>query len=111
MDRLYQYDQWLSKKSKKATSKPVYLRTNGRFKDEKEAARLVKYNKPTEYEIVFKKSYYQHNQNDPHKIKGVMSHELAHIKYPNTHDENFKKEAIRLGAGEYATARGKLKRR
>jgi predicted SprT family Zn-dependent metalloprotease len=111
MDRLYQYDHWLEKKSQKATSRPVYLRTNGHFKDEKEAARLVKYTKPTEYEIVFKKTYYQHNQNNPQKIKGVMAHELAHIKYPHTHDANFKKEARRLGAGEYATARGKAKRK
>jgi hypothetical protein len=111
MDRLLQYDHWLAKQSKKATNRPVYLRTNGHFKDKKEAARLVKYKNPNEYEIVFKETYYRRNQNDTHKIKGIMGHELAHIKYPNTHDSNFKKEARRLGAGEYAVARGKAKRK
>ena|SRR5271157_274258 len=110
MDRLHEYDHWLEKNSKKVTDKSVYLDVNGHFKDKTEVARLVKYNKPTEFEVVFKENFYQHNQNKPTVIKGIMAHELAHINHPNTHDAAFKEEAKKLGAGRYAVAHGKSKR-
>jgi len=108
--RLKQYDDWLSKKSKEVTKSPVFLNVNGHFKDKTEAARLTKFSRPTEYEIQFKESYYQRNQNDPRKIKSVMSHELAHVHHPNNHGPAFQKEARSLGAGRYSVARGKAKR-
>lgn len=116
--RFVQYDKYVEAKGKVVTKMPVLFgvvngipNDNGRGIDKKAAAGLVKHTKPTEYEVVVKESYFNRNQNNPAKMKKVLSHEVAHVAYPNTHGPNWQATAKKLGSAEYATAKGTLKKK
>jgi hypothetical protein len=107
-------DLYLEKTAKKITDAPVFMRV-GKFKDKTEVARLVKYSKPTEYEIVFdRRAINKCREKGPaceQQMRKVISHELAHISHPNRHSKEFHDECIRLGGGDRCVARGIERRR
>ncbi len=113
--RFYQYDKTVERKGKQVTKRPVFFglidclpKDNGRGRDPKAAASVIKRKNPTEYQVVMKESYFYRNQNNPTKVNKILAHEVAHIAY-NTHGPAWQRTAKKLGAGEYATARGTLK--
>jgi hypothetical protein len=103
-------DTHIQRVARKATSAPVFTRVAKKpFKDKETVAQLKKY-KPTkkglppQYEVVFAPQFVKSMQTKT--LQKVASHELAHIKYPDVHTPDFKKEAIRLGAGNRSGAVG-----
>jgi hypothetical protein len=102
-------DVYLERTAKKATKAPVFLKVSN-FRDKTEVARLVRYTKPTEYEVVFsKRAINTCREKGPaceREMKQVISHELAHINHPNTHSAGFRGECRRLGGGNRCVARG-----
>lgn len=115
--RFVQYDKYVEQKGKQVTTKPVFFglingipNDRGKGIDKKAAATVIKRSKPTEYQVVIKESYFNRNQNNPSKMKKILSHEVAHIAY-NTHGPAWQKVAKKLGAAEYATPKGTLKKK
>jgi hypothetical protein len=111
---LKKMDVYLEKTARKATDSPVYLKVSS-FKDRTEVARLVRYTKPTEYEVVFSKQKIDEcRKKGPvceREMKQVISHELAHINHPDIHSAAFRTECHRLGGGNRCVARGIERRR
>jgi hypothetical protein len=54
------------------------------------------------YSIALNKEWFYMNTHNPRKIKQVICHEIAHIKVPMEHNNEFRKTARRLGAGNDA---------
>jgi hypothetical protein len=116
--RFVQYDKTVEKKGKQVTKKPVFFglingipsgnTTQSRKIDRNAAATVIRRKNPTEYQVVMKDSYFYRNQNNPTKDNKILAHEVAHIAY-NSHGPAWQRVAKKLGAGEYATARGTLK--
>jgi hypothetical protein len=111
------YDRYVEAKAKKVTTKPVFFGLtegipfeNKKSIDKKAAATVVHRKHPEEYQVVIKDSYYYRNQNNVPKIKKILSHEVAHIKY-NNHGPKWEHLAKQLGAGEYAVPKGTLSKK
>ncbi|RPJ26499.1 MAG: hypothetical protein EHM25_11920 [Nitrosopumilales archaeon] len=117
--RFVQYDKYTEQKGKQVTKKPVFFglvncipNDNGRGCDKTAAASVIKHSRPTDYQVVFKESYFNRNQNNPSKVKKIINHELAHIPHGNnSHGPAWQRTAKKLGAGEYATAKGTIKKK
>lgn len=119
--RFVQYDKYVEKKGKQVTKKPVFFglidgipagkTTQSRSIDKAAAASVIKRKNPAEYQVVMKDSYFTRNQNNPPKVKKILAHEVAHIPHGNNnHGPAWQRTAKKLGAGEYATAKGTLKK-
>jgi hypothetical protein len=109
---LYELDRFVQQKKRQVTTKPVFTEITRRgFRDPHEMAHLVSHpnaQHPTHYAVVLKTTFYNRNKNQNlPKLKQVSAHELAHIKVPHRHNEQFKRVAKKLGAGKYTdTGRG-----
>ena len=102
---LFRLQGYIQTKAKKATTKPVFVRVSSHMQKKTGDAVLISYPtiaKPKEYEVVYRKPFYEHMRSKPRALEQIASHELAHIKHPNTHNAAFRTEAERLGAGKYA---------
>ena len=103
---LFLIDQFIQDKKKKVTKKRVYTEVSHKRFQKHEMAHLVSH--PTikdakEYSVVFKDTFYNRNKkHNVSKLKKIAAHELAHIKVPHKHNEEFQKTARGLGAGKYA---------
>jgi hypothetical protein len=107
---LFRLDQYIQQKKREVTRKPVFTEvTRSRFRDPTEMAHLYAYPNQTKteyYSVVFKDTFYNRNKNQNlNKLKQVASHELAHIKVPNKHNDEFQETARKLGAGRYSNTR------
>jgi hypothetical protein len=103
-------DLFLQRTARKTTDSSVFLKV-GNFRDKTEVARLVRYSKPTEYEVVFSRRKIdecrqKHGAGCERELKKVIAHELAHIKHPDIHNVGFRGECHRLGGGDRCVARG-----
>jgi hypothetical protein len=94
------YVQYIKRKSPEVTKLPVILTENPNMKTKNAKCKILKYNKPREYKIVFAGSFYAHNKNKSADIENIIDHELAHIKYPYTHGLGFRRLAKKLGASK-----------
>lgn len=94
------FSKYANRKAKMVTALPVIVTENPNMKTKTCKAKILKYQKPREYKIVFAGSFYGANKSDPEKIEDIISHELAHIKYPNSHGYAFRRLAGKLGASK-----------
>ena len=92
------YVKYCKRKAKLVTKLQVEVYENPEMKTRNAKAKILKYNKPRMYKIVFAGSYYENNKYDRSKIENIMEHELAHIKYPYSHGLGFRRMAKKLGA-------------
>ena len=50
------------------------------------------------HSIEIRKDYYEKYKNHPTELKSAISHEVAHVVVPNSHNARFKQVAKKLGA-------------
>jgi hypothetical protein len=94
------YSKYANRKAKMVTALPVKVVENPNMKTKTCKAKILKYRKPREYKIVFAGGFYDANKSNAEKIEDIISHELAHIKYPNSHGYAFRRLAGELGASK-----------
>jgi predicted metal-dependent hydrolase len=94
------YSKYAQRKAKLVTALPVVVVENPNMKTATCKAKILKYRVPKEYKIVFAGKFYDANKSKTEMIEDIISHELAHIKYPNTHGCGFRKLAGKLGASK-----------
>ena len=94
------YSKYAQRKAKLVTTLPVIVVENPLMKTSTCKAKILKYREPREYKIVFAGKFYNSNKSNPELIEDIISHEIAHIKYPNTHGRGFRKMAGILGASK-----------
>jgi hypothetical protein len=105
-----QLDVHVELMSRKITYRPVYLGLVERIPHDGAAAMARMHGKDgVSYEVLMTRSYFRKNRRDVKKLKKIIGHELAHIRYEN-HGVLWRREARHLGAGEYATEYGTLKK-
>jgi len=101
---LFNLQKYIQKTAKKVTNKPVFVRVSSHMRKKTGDVVLISYPNIThakEYEVVYRKPFYEYMRNRPRALEQIASHELAHIKYPIRHTAAFRKEARNLGAGKY----------
>jgi hypothetical protein len=94
------YSQYANRKAKMVTALPIKVVENPKMHTSTCKAKILKYRKPREYKIVFAGGFYGRNKNKTEKIEDIISHEIAHIKYPNSHGYAFRRLAGELGASK-----------
>ncbi len=92
------YNDYANLKAKMVTTLPVEVYVNSEMHSETCKAKILKYNSPRKYRIVFAGTFYNYNKNNTRKINDIIEHELAHIKYPHSHGVGFRRMAEKLGA-------------
>ena len=92
------YSDYATRKAKEVTKLPIKVSSNPNMKTKTCKAKIMKYRKPREYKIVFAGGFYERNKNNTRMIDDIIEHEIAHIKYPNSHGYAFRRLAGQLGA-------------
>jgi hypothetical protein len=94
---LFKLDQFVQRKKRMVTDKPVFTEVKHKPFQRNEMAHLVSYpsiKHPKEYAVVLKDTFFNRNKNmNLPKLKQVAAHELAHIVVPHQHSQEFQRTA------------------